>query len=190
MPWLIADYHPVSFFSLRPAHATTSGGHTLLTRREQGGRAIAFRCPGCDGEAGRSAVFPLDNPFFEQLVGSLERPTAMFGRVARWAREYWAGGDGSAASCTRCGGPATVRSHTRLDLAEPVPGLFVRCARCGEELWTSLVGIAMATPEVRDLRRREPRATARLTADREAVAVRFGEVVTAFDRASFRLRVA
>lgn len=31
MPWLIADYHPVSFFSLRPAHATTSGGQTLLT---------------------------------------------------------------------------------------------------------------------------------------------------------------
>ncbi len=31
MTWLIADYHPVSFFSLRPAHATTSGGQTLLT---------------------------------------------------------------------------------------------------------------------------------------------------------------
>jgi hypothetical protein len=31
MPWLLADYHPVSFFSLRPAHATTSGGQTLLT---------------------------------------------------------------------------------------------------------------------------------------------------------------
>jgi hypothetical protein len=31
MTWLVADYHPVSFFSLRPAHATTSGGQTLLT---------------------------------------------------------------------------------------------------------------------------------------------------------------
>lgn len=30
MTWLVADYHPVSFFSLRPAHATTSGGQTLL----------------------------------------------------------------------------------------------------------------------------------------------------------------
>lgn len=29
--WLVADYHPVSFFSLRPAHATASGGKTLLT---------------------------------------------------------------------------------------------------------------------------------------------------------------
>jgi hypothetical protein len=43
---------------------------------------------------------------------------------------------------------------------------------------------------VRDLRRREPRVTACLTADREAIVVRFGEVVTAFDRASFRLRAA
>lgn len=31
MSWLVADYHPVSFFSLRPAHATASGGQTLLT---------------------------------------------------------------------------------------------------------------------------------------------------------------
>ncbi len=31
MPWLVAHYHPVSFFSLRPAHATASGGQTLLT---------------------------------------------------------------------------------------------------------------------------------------------------------------
>jgi hypothetical protein len=30
MSWLIADYSPVSFFSLRPAHATASGGQTLL----------------------------------------------------------------------------------------------------------------------------------------------------------------
>jgi hypothetical protein len=30
MSWLIADYTPVSFFSLRPAHATASGGQTLL----------------------------------------------------------------------------------------------------------------------------------------------------------------
>lgn len=29
MAWVIADYHPVSFFSLRPAHATASGGKTL-----------------------------------------------------------------------------------------------------------------------------------------------------------------
>jgi hypothetical protein len=29
--WIVAHYQPVSFFSLRPANATTSGGKTLLT---------------------------------------------------------------------------------------------------------------------------------------------------------------
>lgn len=30
MPWTSVRYHPASFFSLRPAHATASGGQTLL----------------------------------------------------------------------------------------------------------------------------------------------------------------
>jgi RNA polymerase sigma-70 factor (ECF subfamily) len=166
------------------------GAHALVMRRERDGSAVAFRCPGCDGEAGRSAVFPLDNPFFAELVGSLERPTAMFGRLAGWARSYWAGGDGSPAACTRCGGETTVRSHTRLDLAEPTAGLYVRCSRCGEELWSSLVGITMALPDVRAIRRREPRTVATVATGREAVVVRFGAVETAFEQPSFRLRGA
>lgn len=166
------------------------GRHALLMRREHEANAVAFRCPGCDGEAGRAAVFPLDNPFFAQLLGSLERPTAMFGRLAGWARSYWSGGDGSPAACTRCGAETTVRAHTRLDLAEPTRGLYVRCGRCGEELWTSLVGVAIAVPEVQAVRRREPRVTATVDARPEAVVVRFGDVETAFDRRSFRLRGA
>lgn len=31
MPWISVRYHPASFFSLRPAHATASGGKTLLS---------------------------------------------------------------------------------------------------------------------------------------------------------------
>ncbi len=30
MTWLIVEYHPISFFSLRPAEVTSSGGQTLL----------------------------------------------------------------------------------------------------------------------------------------------------------------
>jgi RNA polymerase sigma-70 factor (ECF subfamily) len=163
------------------------GRHALLMRREREGNAVAFRCPGCDGEVGRAAVFPLDNPFFAELVGSLERPTAMFGRLAGWARTYWSGGDGSSVGCTRCGGETTVRAYTRLDVAEPTPGLYVRCGRCGEELWTSLVGVAMAMPEARAVRRRAPRTAATVAQRREAVVVRFGDTETAFDRTSFRL---
>jgi RNA polymerase sigma-70 factor (ECF subfamily) len=178
------EWRPTAIWCVR------CGACRLLTRRESGGNAIAFRCPGCDGIEGRSAVFPLDNPFFEQLVGSLERPSAMFGRIGEWATSYWSGGDGSSVACTRCGAPTTVRCHTRVDVAEPTPGLFVRCPRCGEEVWTSLVGVAMATPEVRALRRREPRAAARVTVEREAVVVRFRDVVTTFDHGSFRRRGA
>jgi RNA polymerase sigma-70 factor (ECF subfamily) len=175
------EWRPTAIWCVR------CGSRTLLTRREDGGKVVAFRCPGCDGAVGRSAVFPLDNPLFRQLVGPLRRPTAMFGRLAGWALGYWSGGDGSCVACTRCGGPTTVRAHTRLDVSEPTPGLFVRCVRCGEELWSSLVGVAMATPDVRALRRREPRAAATLTTERQAVVVRVGEVATAFDQRSFRL---
>src|SRR4051812_27621454 len=165
----------------------TCGNRKLLTRRERSGEAIAFRCPGCDGEHGRAAVFPLDNPFFAELLGSLERPTAIFGRVGDWARTYWAGGEGAVAGCTRCGADTTVHAHTRLDLTEPMRGLYVRCVACGEELWSSLVGVAMAMPAVRDLRRRTPRTHASILETRGEVVVRFGGVDVAFERPTFRL---
>jgi RNA polymerase sigma factor (sigma-70 family) len=163
------------------------GAHRLVMRRERAGAAVAFRCPSCDGDHRRSAVFPLDNPFFHGLVGSLERPTAMFGRVAPWACAYWAGGDGAEVHCTRCGGATTVHAHTRLDTGEPLRGLFVRCATCGEELWSSLVGVAMAMPAVREVRRRAPRTAASLVETRGEIVVRFGDVDTAFERPTFRL---
>lgn len=163
------------------------GDHRLLTRRERGDEAIAFRCPGCDGEHGRSAVFPLDNPVFGSLVGSLERPTAMFGRVASWARSYWSAGDGSRVACTRCGGDTIVHAHTRVDAGGPIRGLYVRCSACGEELWSSLVGVAMAMPAVRALRRRDPRVAAVVVESRGEIVVRFGGVDVAFERPTYRL---
>jgi RNA polymerase sigma factor (sigma-70 family) len=162
------------------------GDAKLVTRREQDGTAIAFRCPGCD-PAGRAAVFPLDNPFFATLVGGLSRPTAIFGRVADWALGYWSAGDGSHPSCTRCGADVTVQALTRTDLRQETHGLFVRCSSCGEEVWSSLVGVAMAAREVRELRRRVPRTRAQTEERRDAIVVRFAERQVAFDRRSFRL---
>ncbi|HET7648416.1 MAG TPA: RNA polymerase sigma factor, partial [Gaiellaceae bacterium] len=162
------------------------GAERLLTRRERNGAWIAFRCPACDPD-GRSAVFPLDNPVFATLVGTCTRPTSMFGRVGDWALGYWAGGDGAPAACTRCAGPVTVRAHTRTDTPTPTRGLFVQCASCGEELWSSLVGIAMAVPEVRALRRRDRRAHAEQTESRDVMTVAFATCRVAFDRRTFRL---
>jgi hypothetical protein len=84
----------------------------------------------------------------------------------------------------------TIRGHRR---ADGICGLHVRCSSCGEELWQSLGGLALATPEVRHLRRAQPRT--RALPEREdagAVVIRFEPpggrgVDAAFDRTSFRL---
>ena len=162
------------------------GEEKLLTRREHEGAWIAFCCPGCD-PTGRTAVFPLDNPVFANLVRATARPTSMFGRVADWALGYWRGGEGTPAACTRCAAPVTVQAHTRTDTPTPTHGLYVHCSSCGEELWSSLAGVAMADPEVRAVRRREPRTHAVQTETRDSVVVAFGQRRVAFDRRTFRL---
>ncbi len=88
------------------------GARKLHARREAG--AIAFRCPGCT-RIGPSSQYRLDNPSFERLLGGVSRPTAILGRAAGWSREYFAGGAGSRADCTRCGSPVTVERsfHSR-----------------------------------------------------------------------------
>src|SRR4051812_6563138 len=142
------------------------GAHRLLMRREDD--AVAFRCPGCDGPSGRSAVFPLGNPVLGGLIAGLERPSAMFGRIGAWSLSYYADGAGAAVACTRCGGPTVLRALRR----DSGRGLWGRCGGCGEEVWSSLVGLASALPEVRALRRRAPRAAAGERVDGEAVVVR------------------
>jgi hypothetical protein len=63
----------------------------------------------------------------------------------------------------------------------------VCCDGCGEELWSSLVGVAMATREVRELRRRTPRTHAVEHEARDAIIVAFGDRAVAFERRTFRL---
>jgi RNA polymerase sigma factor (sigma-70 family) len=111
--------------------------------------AIELTCIGCSRDV--LVRYPLDNPQFARLVSGLERPTAMMRRVGDWALRYFAGGEGAGAECTRCARPVTVRAHVR---ESGNRGLYVRCEACGEEVWSSLVGLAAALPEVRELRTR------------------------------------
>ena len=162
------------------------GSGRLEMRREN--ETIAFRCPAC-GPDGRTSVFPLSNPTIGPLVDRLERPSAMFRRVGEWSRSYFDGGDGSTASCTRCAAPATVRAHRR---EARLPGVAVTCANCGEEVWSSLIGLATTVSEVVALRRRSPRAAVQgERVDGEAIVVRIGHggdrVDVAFDLRTFRL---
>ena len=120
------------------------GHRTLLMRRDAS--EIAFTCPGC-APGGILTRYPLDNPQFARLVGGVVRPSAMLRRVGDWASGYFAGGDGTSAVCTRCGGAVTLRAHRR-----PC-GLQARCAACGEDVWSALTGLAAALPAVRELGR-------------------------------------
>jgi len=165
------------------------GERRLQIRRESGGVAIAFRCPSCDA-GGLSARFPLDNPLFASLVGGLERPTAVFGRVGDWATGYWRGGDGAVVGCTRCGAAVGLRRAVRTDTPRPIRGLYVSCGRCGEELWSSLVGVALGDRAVRELRRRAPRTSAVEREERGALVISFADREVAFDPLTHRLLTA
>lgn len=115
---------------------------------------VAFRCRRCDG-GGLSSRLPLDAPAFSALVGDARRPTALQSRVAAWTHSYWAH---EAPRCVRCDRPVTPRRYVR-DTVEPWPvrrGLFVECAACGEAVNSSVAGMVLALPEVREARRRDP----------------------------------
>jgi RNA polymerase sigma factor (sigma-70 family) len=124
------------------------GTRKLLMRRTE--TEIAFACPDCSPQE-ILVRYPLDNPQFARLVSGLERPTAMFRRVEDWAYRYFGSGANTTAACTRCAAPVTIRSHVRTGGTH---GLYVQCAACGEEVWSSLASIARALPEVRELRPR------------------------------------
>ena len=123
------------------------GAYRLQIRR--GDDYVAFRCIGC---APTSASYDLGNPFFARLVGDLIRPTAILNRTAAWASEYFRGGSG-AAQCTRCRRPISVRHHREGGRH----GLHGVCRACGEEVWSSVLGLALSRPEARAFRAKHTR---------------------------------
>jgi RNA polymerase sigma factor (sigma-70 family) len=120
---------------------TSCGERRLQMKREP--NAVSFRCL-CSAP-GPSAVYDFANPSFARLVGGLVRPTAILKRTAEWSAGYFVGGAGTA-DCMRCG--AAVRL-THYDAERR--GLHGRCGACGLEVWSSVVGIAQARPEAREL---------------------------------------
>jgi RNA polymerase sigma-70 factor (ECF subfamily) len=115
------------------------GSHRLQIRRDEG--HVRFRCTGCSPA---SASYDLGNPFFARLLGDLVRPTAILNRAAAWSSEYFRRGVGRG-SCTRCRAPIDVRRHRdgRRN------GLLGVCGACGEQVWSSVVGLAHAHREAR-----------------------------------------
>jgi RNA polymerase sigma factor (sigma-70 family) len=115
---------------------------------------VALRCPSCDPSA-LSARLPLDAPVYAALVGDVRRPTAIQSRLASWTDRYWSS---AAPRCVRCDRPVAARPFAREDRADwsSRHGLHARCDACGEEVSSSVAGLVLALPEVREARRRTP----------------------------------
>jgi RNA polymerase sigma factor (sigma-70 family) len=118
---------------------TSCGAQRLQMRREPA--SVAFRCPRCSAKPG--SVYDLANPYFARLVGGLVRPTAILRRAAEWSSRYFADGVGDV-ECTRCGRPTLLRHHDG-----ERRGLSASCDGCGQEIWSSVTGLALSSSEAR-----------------------------------------
>jgi RNA polymerase sigma-70 factor (ECF subfamily) len=130
---------------------------------------VWFSCPRCTpGADGRTHVFDLTNPTFARLLGPVTRPTAILRRAASWADHYFLGPergrrDNRMVDCTRCGRRVRVRRYRREGSGFPDAarlGLAADCSICGQEVSSSLGGLALAQPAVQSFRRRHPRIAA------------------------------
>ena len=156
------------------------GRRKLLVRRDES--AISSRCADCNPGSLR-AEFRLANPIVEQLVGKLVRASTILARGAEWSSRYFAAGaaDGTVA-CTRCGRAVPLRRYFHDRDGYRRDGVYAHCDACGEELSTSVRGLADDVAEVRAFRRE--RARTRALAEREleyagvpAIAVRYEDVL-------------
>jgi RNA polymerase sigma factor (sigma-70 family) len=131
------------------------GRRKLAMRDRRAHDAVTFSCPDCSpGVPGSD--FPLGNPHFAELVGALVRPTAILARTGDWLQRYFGGGAGAFDVCTRCGRAVTVERYRRAESRNP-DGLYVACGGCGEQVSSSVEGLALARAEVRRFRREHPR---------------------------------
>jgi len=129
---------------------------TCGTRRLQmlhAGDTVAFRCPACAPVT--TAAYDLRNPTYAGALGGLVRPAAILNRAAAWSSDYFRRG-ANEVDCTRCGRPVRLRHYA----AGKRRGLHARCEACGEEVWSSVQGLAQAVPEARAFRAEHARIRA------------------------------
>jgi RNA polymerase sigma factor (sigma-70 family) len=114
---------------------------------------IALRCRWCDG-ADLSSRLDLRSPVYARLIGGVQRPTAIQTRIASWTQTYWSS---THPRCVHCDGSVTPRRYAKDTGSWAVShGWFAECD-CGESVSSSVTGLVLALPEVREARRREPK---------------------------------
>ena len=115
---------------------------------------IALRCRWCDG-GDLSSRLDLRAPVYARLVGGVQRPTAIQTRIAGWTRTYWSSTD---PRCVRCDASVTPRRYAARHASWSVAhGWLAECTACGEVVSSSVAGLVLSLPEVREARRREPK---------------------------------
>ncbi|MCF6377984.1 RNA polymerase sigma factor [Nocardioides KLBMP 9356] len=115
---------------------------------------VAFRCRWCDGGE-LSSRLDLRAPTYADLVGHLQRPTAIQSRLTDWTRTYWTSDE---RHCVRCGaGVSKQRYDKEAGPWEKATGWLAHCDGCGEAVSSSVSGLVLSLSEVREARRREPR---------------------------------
>ena len=132
------------------------GRRKLAMRPREVHDAVTFSCPECSpGVPGSD--FPLANPFYAEHVGGLVRPAAILTRTGDWLQRYFGNGAGASENaCTRCGRAVKVNRYRR-EASRNSEGLFVACESCGEQVSSSVEGLALARSDVRRFRREHPR---------------------------------
>jgi RNA polymerase sigma-70 factor (ECF subfamily) len=140
----------------------TCGGATTQMRRDETAGLVERRCDLCE-PGSRAAIWRLDNPSLAPELTAVRRPSAVVNRMAAWAYRWWppAIAAGTVA-CTRCLAQVRVVPYERIEYDEPRVrrGWQACCDVCGEVLTTSLFGLTLCRPEVRELLARRPRAHA------------------------------
>ena len=147
----------------RPTRLTCPTCGRQGTRIQRDATAVRLRCDHCEPD-GVASMWRLDNPTLAPRIGSLQRPSAIVGRMTEWAASWWpAALETGQVRCTRCQSSVPVVPYDRGGVGDvrSERGWAASCAECGEISSTSLLGLLLATPEARELRARHPRAFAR-----------------------------
>jgi hypothetical protein len=153
--------HGVAWRSVR-LPCVTCGHATSSMRRDPSAGVVEARCDRCE-PGGLASCWSLENPALRPHLTAVARPSAVVSRMADWSHGWWPTAiDSGRAPCTRCGAEVRVAQYERAEVDDPRTrrGWHASCAVCGEVLTTSLLGLALALPEMRALRSRRPRAHA------------------------------
>jgi RNA polymerase sigma factor (sigma-70 family) len=132
----------------------TCGKQRMLGYFGWPGGTLSFRCPQCNPtpDINHSDV-NLANSYFAQLLAGIKQYKTAFNRTLVWANNYYRQGlKHRIVTCTHCGHLNQLQlcmPRQATPLVRNQPGVHVECVRCREICSSSLAGLVMSLPQVR-----------------------------------------